>query len=78
MMDVYLGRILFGGLKNMNNENNNELPYDFDLHFDIKDRLQLVTEYLNLKSKLATMDLLIKHYKIDIDDLVKVLKIEKV
>ena len=54
----------------------NELPYDFDLHFDIKDRLQLVTRYVNLKNELATMEELIKHYKINMNELAKSLGID--
>jgi hypothetical protein len=48
-----------------------ELPYDFDLHFDIKTKLQLVKEYVRVKSRFENMVDVCKSHNIDIDKLVK-------
>jgi hypothetical protein len=42
------------------------LPSDFDLHFDIKTKKQLIQEYRWLKDKIKLMEKLCKHYKIDL------------
>ena len=50
---------------------NNELPYDFDMLWDIKTKLQLVTEYVHCKNKLKDIEDVCKSYNIDINELSK-------
>jgi len=50
-----------------------ELPYDFDLHFDIKTKVQLIEEYVRLKDRLNSMKDVCKSHNIDIEALITAL-----
>lgn len=49
---------------------NNELPYDFDLVWDIKTEAQLVREYLQAKKKATGIEEVCKSHDIDIKKLI--------
>lgn len=44
------------------------LPYDFDLHYDIKTLDQLKLELTSARAKIETLESLIKHHKINLDE----------
>lgn len=48
--------------------NENSLPYDFDLHYDIKTKEQLASELKWAKRKVETLESLIEHHGIDLSD----------
>lgn len=45
-----------------------KLPYDFDLHFDIKTLQQLKREYVWAKEKVALIETLCEEYDIPLKD----------
>ena len=47
-----------------------ELPYDFDLLWDIKTKVQLVTEYLHAKSKVKDIEEVCQSHNLDINKLI--------
>ena len=53
------------------NDNKDNLPYDFDLLWDIKTKLQLVTEYVYCKNRLKDMEEMCQVHNIDINELSK-------
>lgn len=55
-----------GIVEEMNEDEREKLPYDFDLYFDIKTKQQLIDEMLQLKSSLNMMQELIEIHNIDL------------
>jgi len=49
---------------------NNELPYDFDMIWDIKTKVQLITEYLQAKQKVKDIEEVCQSYEMDINKLI--------
>ena len=56
---------------------NQELPYDFDLIWDIKTKARLVYEYLQAKEKVIDIEDVCKSHGIDINILVETLGKDK-
>ena len=55
----------------------NELPYDFDLLWDIKTKARLVYEYLQAKEKVTDIEDVCKSHSIDINVWIKELEKEQ-
>ena len=52
---------------------NNELPYDFDMIWDIKTKVQLVTAYLQAKQKIKDIEEVCQSHNMDINNIIKMI-----
>ena len=70
-IDIIAEKYLKSHNINWREDTNDTLPYDFDLLWDIKTKLQLVTQYLNAKQKVKDIEEVCQSHNMDINKLIE-------